>query len=56
MYMLGREAEGTHVEALRAYLTVMADYGGSVNQHTMALVSSALSDVYLSFSAALNSL
>lgn len=56
MHMIGKPIDGVEVEALRAYLTVMADYGGSVNQHTMALVSSALSDVYLSFSAAVNSL
>lgn len=56
MHMIGKPSQGQEVEALRAYLTVMADYGGSVNQHTMSLVSSALSDVYLSYSAAVNSL
>lgn len=54
--MIGRDSEGVEVEALRAYLLVMADYGGSVTQHTMALVSSALSDVYLSYSASINAL
>jgi citrate synthase len=56
MHMIGRPCEGVEVEALRAYLLVMADYGGSVTQHTMALVSSALSDVYLSYSASINAL
>lgn len=56
MQMIGKESEGVEVDALRAYLTVMSDYGGSLNQHTMSLVGSALSDTYLSFSAALNGL
>ena len=56
MQMVGRNPDGVECEALRAYLTVMADYGGSVNQHTMSLVGSALSDVYLSYSSALNAL
>ena len=56
MQMIGRESEGVEVDALRAYLTVMSDYGGSLTQHTMSLVGSALSDSYLSFSAALNGL
>lgn len=54
--MIGKDTQGIECEALRAYLTVMADYGGSVTQHTMALVSSALSDVYLSYSASVNAL
>ena len=56
MNMIGMKSEGVESEGLRAYLTVMADYGGSVNQHTMSLVGSALADVYLSYSSALNAL
>ena len=54
--MIKMDSEGIEADGLRAYLTVMSDYGGSVNQHTMSLVGSALADVYLSYSSALNAL
>lgn len=31
MHMIGKQTDGVEVEALRAYLTVMSDYGGSHN-------------------------
>ena len=41
-------------EAMRLYLTIHADHeGGNVSAHTTRLVGSALSDPYLSFSAAM---
>jgi citrate synthase len=41
-------------EAMRLYLTLHADHeGGNVSAHTTRLVGSALSDPYLSFSAAM---
>jgi citrate synthase len=41
-------------EAMRMYLTIHADHeGGNVSAHTTRLVGSALSDPYLSFSAAM---
>lgn len=44
-------------EYLRGYLSIHADYeGGNVSAHTANLVGSALSDPYLSYSAALNGL
>ncbi len=54
--MINMDSEGIEADGLRAYLMVMSDYGGSVNQHTMSLVGSALADVYLSYSSALNAL
>merc|ERR1712159_483393 len=45
------------VELMRLYLTIHSDHeGGNVSAHTSHLVGSALSDPYLSFSAALNGL
>lgn len=42
---------------MRLYLTIHADHeGGNVSAHTSHLVGSALSDPYLSFSAAMNGL
>jgi citrate synthase len=44
-------------ELLRGYLSIHTDHeGGNVSAHTNYLVGSALSDPYLSFSAALNGL
>lgn len=41
-------------ELMRLYLTIHSDHeGGNVSAHTSHLVSSALSDPYLSFSAAM---
>jgi citrate synthase len=45
------------IELMRLYLSIHADHeGGNVSAHTCHLVGSALSDPYLSFSAALNGL
>jgi citrate synthase len=45
------------VELMRLYLTIHTDHeGGNVSAHTSHLVGSALSDPYLSLSAALNGL
>jgi len=45
------------VELMRLYMTIHSDHeGGNVSAHTSHLVGSALSDPYLSFSAALNGL
>ncbi|CAG8609807.1 9215_t:CDS:2 [Acaulospora colombiana] len=55
--VLGFEDNKDFVELLRLYLTIHSDHeGGNVSAHTTRLVSSALSDPYLSFSAALNGL
>lgn len=44
-------------ECMRGYLSIHADHeGGNVSAHTAHLVGSALSDPYLSYSAALNGL
>jgi citrate synthase len=44
-------------EVIRGYLSIHADHeGGNVSAHTSHLVGSALSDVYLSYSAAINGL
>lgn len=44
-------------ECLRGYLTIHSDHeGGNVSAHTCHLVGSALSDAYLSYSAAVNGL
>jgi citrate synthase len=45
------------IELMRLYMTIHADHeGGNVSAHTSHLVGSALSDPYLSFSAAMNGL
>ncbi|CAG8441092.1 3849_t:CDS:2 [Acaulospora morrowiae] len=55
--VLGYDGDKDFVELLRLYLTIHSDHeGGNVSAHTTRLVSSALSDPYLSFSAALNGL
>lgn len=47
-------APGPFDEAMRLYLTIHTDHeGGNVSAHTTRLVGSALSDPYLSFSAAM---
>ncbi|CAD7087886.1 unnamed protein product [Hermetia illucens] len=44
-------------ELMRLYLTIHSDHeGGNVSAHTVHLVSSALSDPYLSFAAGMNGL
>jgi len=54
--MLGYE-DPLFVELLRLYLVIHSDHeGGNVSAHTCHLVGSALSDPYLSFSAALGGL
>ncbi len=55
-HMLGFDDEEFH-ELMRLYLTIHADHeGGNVSAHSSHLVSSALSDAYLSFSAGMNGL
>ncbi|MBH76246.1 MAG: citrate (Si)-synthase, eukaryotic [Flavobacteriales bacterium] len=55
-HMLGFNSNDFH-ELMRLYLTIHADHeGGNVSAHTSHLVSSALSDAYLSFSAGMNGL
>jgi citrate synthase len=55
-HMLGYSDEGFS-ELMRLYMTIHADHeGGNVSAHTTHLVGSALSDPYLSLSAAMNGL
>jgi len=55
-HMMGFEDEGFK-ELMRLYMTIHADHeGGNVSAHTTHLVSSALSDPYLSFAAGMNGL
>lgn len=55
-HMLGYPSKEVK-EVIRGYLSIHADHeGGNVSAHTSHLVGSALSDVYLSYSAALNGL
>ncbi|CAM8952293.1 hypothetical protein QQ045_017905 [Rhodiola kirilowii] len=55
-HMLGFDDPKMH-ELMRLYVTIHTDHeGGNVSAHTGHLVASALSDPYLSFSAALNGL
>ncbi len=54
--MMGYE-DKTFWELMRLYIVIHADHeGGNVSAHASHLVGSALSDAYLSFSAALNGL
>ncbi len=54
--MLGYDSP-SFTELMRLYLTIHTDHeGGNVSAHTCHLVGSALSDPYLSFSAAMNGL
>jgi citrate synthase len=55
-HMLGYQAEDFK-ELMRLYMTIHSDHeGGNVSAHTTHLVGSALSDPYLSLSAAMNGL
>jgi citrate synthase len=55
-HMLGFDAPD-FAELMRLYMTIHSDHeGGNVSAHTTHLVGSALSDPYLSFSAAMNGL
>jgi citrate synthase len=52
-HMLGFDTEGFR-ELMRLYMTIHADHeGGNVSAHTSHLVGTALSDPYLSFTAAM---
>lgn len=56
VHMLGF-ADPEMGECMRAYLSIHADHEGyNVSSHTSMLVGSALSDPYLSLSAAINGL
>jgi citrate synthase len=55
--MMGVEDKKGYAELARLYFAVHSDHeSGNASAHTMHLVGSALSDPYLSFSAALNGL
>lgn len=55
-HMMGYQGEEVR-ECIRGYLSIHSDHeGGNVSAHTCHLVSSALSDPYLSYSAAVNGL
>jgi citrate synthase len=55
-HMLGKSDEDFQ-SLMRLYLTIHADHeGGNASAHTAHLVGSTLSDVYLSFASAINSL
>lgn len=55
--LLGYGSNDQFVELMRLYLTIHSDHeGGNVSAHTGHLVGSALSDPFLSYSAALNGL
>lgn len=55
-HMLGYD-NGEMREFLRGYLSIHSDYeGGNISTHTAYLVGSALSDPYLCYAAAVNSL
>lgn len=55
-HMMGFDNE-VMKECIRGYLTIHSDHeGGNVSAHTCHLVGSALSDPFLSYSAALNGL
>lgn len=55
--MLGYGDNESFIELMRLYLTIHTDHeGGNVSAHTSKLVGSALSDPFLSYSAALNGL
>ncbi|MCB0735958.1 MAG: citrate (Si)-synthase, eukaryotic [Bacteroidetes bacterium] len=55
-HMLGYSSDGFK-RLMRLYLTIHVDHeGGNVSAHATKLVGSALSDPYLSFSAAMNGL
>ena len=55
-HMLGNNKDD-FMSLMRLYLTIHADHeGGNASAHTAHLVGSTLSDVYLSFASAINSL
>lgn len=55
-HMLGLQSEECY-EMMRLYQTIHADHeGGNASAHTAHLVGSTLSDVYLSYAAAINAL
>ncbi len=55
-HMLGLQGHECH-EMMRLYQTIHADHeGGNASAHTAHLVGSTLSDVYLSYAAAMNAL
>ncbi|TFY72039.1 hypothetical protein EVG20_g967 [Dentipellis fragilis] len=55
--LLGFGENHAFVELMRLYLTIHSDHeGGNVSAHTGKLVGSALSDPFISYSAALNGL
>ena len=52
--MMGFEDKEFH-EMMRLYLTIHADHeGGNVSAHATQLISSALGDPFLAFSAGMN--
>uniref|UniRef100_A0A6B2FZ08 Citrate synthase n=1 Tax=Myxobolus squamalis TaxID=59785 RepID=A0A6B2FZ08_MYXSQ len=55
--MLGINNDRKFIDYMRLYLSIHSDHeGGNVSCHTAYLVGSTLSDIYLSFSAAVNGL
>jgi citrate synthase len=56
-HMLGVSNSKHFKDLMRLYMTIHADHeGGNASAHTMQLISSTLSDPYLSFAGAMNSL
>lgn len=56
-HMLGYGDNKEFMSLMRLYMTIHSDHeGGNVSAHTNRLVGTALSDAYLSFSAAMNGL
>jgi citrate synthase len=56
-HMIGRPDDKSYQDLCRLFFVLHSDHeGGNVSAHTSALVSSALSDVYLACSAGLNGL
>ncbi len=55
--MIGKGADWQYQELMRLYLVIHSDHeGANVSAHTSHLVSSALSDIYLSSAAGMNGL
>lgn len=55
--MIGKGADRQYQELMRLYLVIHSDHeGANVSAHTSHLVSSALSDIYLSSAAGMNGL
>lgn len=56
-YLIGKGDNKLYMDLCRLFLVIHSDHeGGNVSAHTSALVSSALSDIYLSSSAGINGL